>query len=73
MSGPAGSSGVWFCKVWHFLARSGCAGWVSVERGFVLYRKVRHGFIEVLFGDVLFGVAGYSGALHCTALCGKVF
>lgn len=64
-SGPVGSSGVWFCKVWQcklrrFMVRCSAHGWGTVERGFVWLGKV-----SLWYGEVLNGVAGFSGARYC--------
>jgi len=61
VSCPAGSSGVWLCKVWRFLVRSCCVGRSTLERGFVLQGKVTS-----WSGEVLFAAVGLCGVL-CTA------
>lgn len=65
VSGPAGSSRAWFCKAWHFLARSGADGWATVERGFVWLGKVF--CCIVLNGEVLFRVVKFCPAKYCYA------
>jgi len=70
---PAGSSGVWLCKVRRFMARSGCAGRTTVERGFVFHGKVFRGMVWSC--DVLFGAVGFIGALYSKvrSYCGVVW
>lgn len=63
VSGPVGSCGVWLCKVWHFLVRSGCVGWSTLERCFVWLGKVSSWSCEVLFA-----IVGRSGVLRGLAL-----
>lgn len=84
---PAGSGGVWLCKVRRFMVRSGCVGWATVERGFVLQgtalfwqggveqSEVRYGKLSLWPGEVRLCVVGFVGALYSRvrSYCGVVW
>jgi len=58
---------VWYAKVRRFVALRGpvADGWCTVERGFVLYGKVK--YYLVWSCEVLIGAVGFVGALHSEA------
>jgi len=70
---PAGSSGAWFSRVRRFMVRSGCAGWATVERCFVLYGKVR--FYRGVVWRCPVWCCGEGGVLHSKvrSYCGMVW
>ena len=57
---PAGSSGVWFCKARHFLARSGSAGWTTARHCVSRYGLVRSCLVP-------WGSVGYCTVWFCLA------